>query len=89
MIKIIIDNKYYRNQFDDWLAGGKVEFKDKTYFWMARDSNYGFGWEIEPISETNWDDFSDKDFNEIIELINNCLYEQKNEFIFNSLKDSS
>lgn len=25
-IIIAVDVKYYRNQFDDWLAGGKVEY---------------------------------------------------------------
>ncbi len=54
MIKIIIDSKYHRDQFDDWLAGGRFELKGKTYYWSARNSNLGFGWEIEPVSEEDW-----------------------------------
>jgi len=50
-VLITIDSKYQRDQFDDWLAGGTVEDKGKTYYWSAENSNYGFGWEIEPISE--------------------------------------
>jgi len=43
MIKIIIDSQYHRKQFDDWLAGGKAEYKGKTYYWSAQNNNYGFG----------------------------------------------
>ena len=42
MMKIIIDSQYHRDQFDDWLAGGKVEYNGKTYYWyaIANDSIY-------------------------------------------------
>ncbi len=82
MIKIIIDSQYYRNQFDDWLAGGIVEDKGKTYYWSAQDSNYGFGWEIEPVTEENWRDISKADFSKIIKFIKRCLCEHKSEFRF-------
>ncbi|PIV63477.1 MAG: hypothetical protein COZ37_06495 [bacterium (Candidatus Ratteibacteria) CG_4_10_14_3_um_filter_41_18] len=82
MIKIIIDSQYHRGQFDDWLAGGRVEYKDKKYYWSAQNSNYGFGWEIRPVSEEDWDNIAEDEFSEIIKLIEKCLYEHKSEFRF-------
>jgi len=82
MIKIIIDSQYHRGQFDDWLAGGRVEYKDKKYYWSAQNSNYGFGWEIRPVSEEDWDNIAEDKFSEIIKLIEKCLYEHKSEFRF-------
>ncbi len=82
MTKIIIDSQYHRDQFDDWLAGGKVEDKGKTYYWSAQDSNYGFGWEIEPTTEGNWNDISEDKFNKIITLVEKCLYEHRAEYVF-------
>jgi len=82
MIKIIIDSQYHRDQFDDWLAGGIVEDKGKTYYWSAQDSNYGFGWEIEPVTEDDWDDVSEDEFNKIITLVEKCLYEHRTEYVF-------
>lgn len=82
MIKIMIDSQYHRDQFDDWLAGGKVEYKRKTYYWHAQNSNYGFNWEIEPITEEDWNDISENEFNKIITLIEKCLYEHKIEYVF-------
>jgi len=82
MIKIIIDSQYHRDQFNDWLAGGIVEDKGKTYYWSAQDSNYGFGWEIEPVTEDDWDDVSENEFNKIITLVEKCLYEHRTEYVF-------
>ncbi len=82
MPTIIIDSQYYRNQFDDWLAGGTVEDKGKTYYWAAQNSNYGFGWEIEPVTEEDWYDVSEGEFNDIITLIERCLCEHKTEYVF-------
>ena len=81
-ISVTIDSKYHRDQFDDWLAGGKVEYKDKRYYWSAQNNNYGFGWEIEPITEDNWSDISEDEFNKIITVIEKCLYEHKTEYVF-------
>ncbi|HPU30737.1 MAG TPA: hypothetical protein PLM71_10525 [Syntrophorhabdaceae bacterium] len=81
-IAITIDSKYHRSQFDDWLAGGKVEYKGKTYYWSAQDNNYGFGWQIEPITDVDWNDFSDSEFDMVIKLIKKCLEEHINEYIF-------
>lgn len=81
-ISITIDSKYHRSQFDDWLAGGKAEYKGKTYYWSAQNSNYGFGWEIEPVPEENWNNISEDEFNKIITLIEKCLYEYKTEYTF-------
>ena len=81
-IKLIIDCSYHRNQFDDWLAGGTVEYKGGRYYWSAQNSNYGFGWEIEPITEENWGDIPEEEFNEIAKLIEKCLYAHRTECDF-------
>ena len=82
MMKIIIDSQYHRDQFDDWLAGGKVEYNGKTYYWSAQDSNYGFGWEIEPVDEGDWQDICEVELRKIIRFIGKCLNKHKSEFIF-------
>ena len=81
-ISVTIDSKYHRDQFGDWLAGGKVEYKDKRYYWSAQNNNYGLGWEIEPITEDNWSDISEDEFNKIITVIENCLCEHRTEYVF-------
>lgn len=81
-ISVTIDSKYHRNQFDDWLARGTVEYKEKTYYWSAYDSNYGFGWEIQPISEENWNNITEDESNEIIALIEQSLYEHRTEYVY-------
>lgn len=81
-IKLIIDCSYHRNQFDDWLAGGRVEYKGRRYYWSAQNSNYGFGWEIEPIAEDDWNDISEDEFSKITKLIEKCLYEHGTEYVF-------
>ena len=82
MIKIIIDSQYHRDQFDDWLAGGKLEYKSRTYYWLAQNSNYGFGWEIQQVSEEDWDNIAEDEFNKITNFIECCLYEHRTEYIF-------
>jgi hypothetical protein len=72
---VVINSKYYREQFDDWLAGGKIEYKRRIYYWSARNSNYG--WEIEPIKDKDWYNLSDKEFNKIITFIKECIHGQK------------
>ena len=81
-ISVTIDSKYHRDQFDDWLAGGKVEYKDKGYYWSAQNSSYGFGWEIERVTEDDWIDIPKDKFNEIITLIEKCLDEHRTEYVF-------
>jgi len=81
-VLITIDSKYQRDQFDDWLAGGTVEDKGKTYYWSAENSNYGFGWEIEPISEEDWANIPKDKFDSIVSLIESCLYQHQAEYIF-------
>ena len=78
---IAIDSKYYRDQFDDWLAGGKVEYRGSTYYWSAYDSNYGFGWEVDTITEEDWDSFDESEFNELLKIIKKCLCEHKTEYV--------
>jgi hypothetical protein len=81
-IRVTVDGLYHRDQFDDWLAGGTVQDKGKTYYWSAQDSNYGFGWEIEPVTEEDWSDISKDKSNEIITLIEKCLYKHRAEYVF-------
>ena len=81
-IALNIDTKYHRDQFDDWLAGGDVYYKGRRYCWCAQNSNYDFGWEIEPITEEDWGDISGDEINEIIDLIKNCLYKHGTEYVF-------
>lgn len=80
MLTIIIDSKYHRHQFDDWLAGGMVEYKGKIYYWSAQNSNYGFGWEVDPVTEEDWNSLDEEEFYEIMKIIEKCLYEHKNEY---------
>lgn len=78
MTNVIIDSKYYREQFDDWLAGGKVDYKKGTYYWYARAGC--FGWEIEPMKEKDWYDLSEKELKKIIKLIEECIYKHKTNY---------
>jgi len=69
MIRIAIDSQYYRDQFDDWLAVGRVECGNKTCYWSAENSNNGFGWDITPLSEDDWEDFDETQLNTILGYI--------------------
>lgn len=80
-VSVTIESKYHRSQFDDWLAGGKVEYRGKIYYWSADNSNYGFGWEIQPVSEEDWGDITEIEFYKIINLIEDCLYKHQMEHI--------
>jgi len=80
-VLITIDSKYHRGGFDDWLAGGRVEYEGKTYYWAAQDSNYGFGWEIEPLSEEDWCIIAEEEFNKIIDLVESYLYQHRTEYL--------
>jgi hypothetical protein len=82
MLKIMIDLQYHREQFDDWLAGGRVEYKRKTYYWSAQNSNYGFGWEIQPVSEKDWANIAEDTFNKTMDFIESCLNEHQIEYVF-------
>jgi hypothetical protein len=77
---VTIDSKYHRSKFDDYLAGGKIEYKEKAYYWYAQDSNYGFGWEVEPITEVDWSSLDENEFIEVMRIIEKCLYEHKTEY---------
>lgn len=81
-IKITVDSYYHRDQFDDWLAGGKVEYGDDRYYWSAENSNWGFGWDIQPIPEEEWAGIGEDRFSEIISLIGNCLNKHRTEYVF-------
>jgi hypothetical protein len=81
-IIVTIDSKYHREQFDDWLAGGKVNYKGKTYYWFAQNNNYGYGWEIEPVNEEDWDDIPEEKYDEIFTLIQESLLKHKIDYTF-------
>lgn len=86
-ILVAVDSKYHRDGFDDWLAGGKVEYKGKIYYWFAQNSNYGFGWDVEPITEEDWSGFNENELNELMKIIEKCLYEHKTEYHLEILFD--
>ena len=81
-ISITVESKYYRNEFDDWLAGGIINYKGKRYYWSAQDSNYGFGWDIETVDDEEGETISEEEFNAIVKLIEKSLYEHKIEYEF-------
>jgi hypothetical protein len=81
-IGVTVDTLYHRDQFDDWLAGGTVQDKEKTYYWSAQDSSYGFGWEIEPVAEDDWSDIPCGESKRMITLIRKCLYTHRVEYVF-------
>ena len=82
LLAITVDSKYYRGQFDDWVAGGRAEYRERTFYWAARDSQYGYGWEIEPVGEDDWNDISEDEVDRITALIKKCLQEHKSEYVF-------
>ena len=86
-VVITVDSKYHRDQFDDWVAGGKVEYKGKTYHWSAQNSNYGFGWDVEPITEEDWGGLNENELNTLMKIIEKCLYKHKPEYYFKILFD--
>ena len=82
MIEVIIESYYYREQFEDWLAWGKIEYKDKIHYWEAYDSNNGFGWTIKQVHDEVWDKISSKNSAKIVNLIDKSLRSYRNKFVF-------
>jgi hypothetical protein len=82
VVRIVIDSQYHRDQFDDWLAGGRVEYEGRMYHWSGYDSGYGFGWEIEPVGLEGWETIAENQFEQVIELIKDCLHKHRREFVF-------
>ena len=82
MIEVIIESYYYREQFEDWLAWGKVVYKDKSNYWEAYDSNNGFGWTIKQVHEEDWNKISNKNLDRIVNLIAKSLRSYRNKFVF-------
>ena len=74
----MIDSKYYREQFDDWLAGGIVDYKRKTYYWSAQSACYG--WEVVPLKEKDWYDLSEKEIKSVFKLIEECIRKHKTNY---------
>lgn len=81
-IHVSIESMYHRDQFDDWLAGGRIEINGRTYYWSAQDSNYGFGWEMEPVNDDDWIDISEDQFEKIASLVRGCLKEYRVDYEF-------
>lgn len=82
MIKIIINSMYYRHQFDDWLAGGQMEYEGITYHWFGQNNNYGFGWEIDPVSPEDWERITEEEFDQISSFIEKSLIKHRTEYEF-------
>ena len=73
-IALNVDVKYHRDQFDDWLAGGDFYYRGRRYYWVAQNSNYDFGWEVEPIMEDDWNEISENVTDRIIRSVEKCLW---------------
>jgi len=57
---VVVESLYFRDQFDDWLAGGALRVGSASCRWSAHNNNCGFGWEVEPVDEERgWDDLSE------------------------------
>jgi hypothetical protein len=82
-VAVTVDSQCYRKQFDDWLSGGTVEYKDKTYYWAAEDVRYGWDIEpiIEPIDEEHWGDIQEAERCQIVDFIIQCLCKHKLRYI--------
>lgn len=78
-VVVTVDSQYYRKRFEDWLAGGTVEYKDKTYYWAAEDVRYG--WEIEPIDEQHWGDIEEAEHWQIADFIIQCLCKHESRYV--------
>ena len=81
-IVLNVDAKYHRDQFDDWLAGGDVYYRRRRYYWCAQNSNYGVGWEIEPITEEDWNNLPEYECNKIFKLIEQSLDRHRTGYVF-------
>lgn len=76
-----VETKQYRDQFDDRVAGGKVEYRGSIYYWSAEDSNYGFGWEVSRITDEDWVNLDESECSELLKFIKICLCEHKIEYV--------
>ncbi|MCK4331738.1 MAG: hypothetical protein KAW81_04175 [Dehalococcoidia bacterium] len=81
MVTVNIHLRYHCEQFDDWLAGSDFYYKGGRYYWSANDSNYGFGWEVEPIRGDDCKDIPEEELNKIIKFIEECLYQHRTEYV--------
>ena len=79
---VIVDSKYHREQFDDWLSGGTVIYGGKTYYWNACDSGNGYGWEVEVIHGQDGENLDEDVFDQIVSLIEKALCKHETEYTF-------
>lgn len=79
---VTVASLYHRSQFDDWLAGGEIEYGGRRYQWAAQDSGYGFGWEIEPVAAEEWAGVSATEFDRIVTLVEGCLRKHRTAYAF-------
>jgi hypothetical protein len=82
LFTVVIESKYRREQFEDWLAGGTVEYNGQTFYWEARDGCAGFGWDIAPINQKNWDAISEEEYDGIMEVIEKALNAHETHHVF-------
>lgn len=78
IVVVTVDSQYYRKQFEDWLAGGTVEYRAKTYYWAAEDVRYG--WQVEPVDEEHWGDIEEAERHQIAAVIMECLCKHESRY---------
>jgi len=80
---IVVESLYYREQFDDWLAGGELRVAASVCRWSASSSNYGLGWEVEPVGdEPGRCDLTEEDAEQAIAAVERVLREHRYEYAF-------
>lgn len=80
---VVIESLYHRDQFDDWLAGGRLEIGDVTCYWEASDSCAGFGWVIEPaVENVGWPDLTEAQSDAAVLAVERALQAHRSEYRF-------
>jgi len=80
---VVVESLYYREQFDDWLAGGYMRVGSSVCRWSAHNSNYGFGWDIEPVDEEwGWSRLSEVEAGQAVAAIQHVLKIHRYEYEF-------
>ena len=80
---VIIESLYHREQFQDWVGGGKLEIGPTTCMWRAYNSGAGFGWDIEPVAEERgWSVLSDEQAVAALSAVQHTLEVHRYEYRF-------
>jgi len=69
-VTVTITSKVFREQFGDWLAGGRVEVDGKTYEFAVMRHECRTGWNIEYTDEEPEDEAVDKVVEEALDAAN-------------------